>query len=155
SLRMLDPQDFPTDHGAPIPTGAWLGVELEWPRHIGRLGTITKLLGTDTGRFGLRVDGWPAGQRITCYAGGVAQYRLLLAVTPIDANRTVQHIAVAVERTGRFWRDLLHFLVNRVEVNAASDQVLPIFNTVRPGDHDGIHVDGDHGVLTFRRYYQS
>ncbi len=62
---------------------------------------------------------------------------------------------MAVERTGRFWRDLLHFLVNRVEVNLASDQVLPVLNTARPGDHHGICVDGDHGVLTFRRYYQS
>jgi hypothetical protein len=57
--------------------------------------------------------------------------------------------------TGWFWRDLLHFLVNRVEVNVASDQVRPIFNTIRPGDHHGIHAEGDHGVLTFRKYYQS
>jgi len=160
SLRMLDPQDFPPEDGSPIPAEAWLGAQLEWPRYAGWPATITKLLGTkllgaNAGRVVLRVDGWPAGQRITCYAGGVPQYRLLLAVTPTDANRTVAHVAVAVERTGRFWRDLLHFLVNRVEVNVASDQVLPIFNTIRPGDHDGICVDGDHGVLTFREYYQS
>jgi aminopyrrolnitrin oxygenase len=139
----------------PIPPEAWLGAELVWPRHVGRLATITKLLGANAGRFVLRVDGWPAGQRITYYADGVPQYRLLLAVTPIDANRTVRHIAVAVERTGRFCRDLLRFLVNRVEANIASGQVLPIFNTIRPGDHHGIHVDGDHGVLTFRKHYQS
>jgi aminopyrrolnitrin oxygenase len=156
SLRML--QDVPPDHGSPIPAEAWLGAELEWleySRYVGRLGAITKLLGSNIGRFGLRVDGWPAGQRITYYADGVPQYRLLLAVTPIDTNRTVAHIAVAVERTGRFWRDLLHFLVNRFETNVASDQVLPIFNTIRPGDHHGIYVEGDHGVLTFRKYYQS
>lgn len=155
SLRMLAPEDFPPDHGSPIPLEAWLGAELEWPRYVGRLATITKLLGANAGRFVLRVDGWPAGQQITYYVDGVPQYRLLLAVTPIDANRTVRHIAVAVERTGRIWRDLLHLLVNRVEVNVASDQVLPIFNAIRPGDHHGIYVDGDHGVLTFRKYYQS
>jgi len=160
SLRMLDPQDFPPEAGSPIPTDAWLGAQLERPQYAGRPATSTKLLGTkllgtNAGRVVLRVDGWPAGQRITCYADGVPQYRLLLAVTPVDANRTVAHIAVAVERTGRFWRDLLHFLVNRVEVNVASNQILPIFDTIRPGDHDGICVDGDHGVLTFRAYYQS
>jgi hypothetical protein len=112
SLRMLAPEDFPPDHGSPIPPEAWLGAELEWPRHVGQLATITKLLGANAGRFVLRVDGWPAGQRITYYLDGVPQYRLLLAVTPIDANRTVRHIAVAVERTGRFCRDLLRFLVN-------------------------------------------
>lgn len=158
SPRMLDPHDFPPDHGSPIPTEAWLGAQLQWPRYVGRAGrpgTITRLLGANTERFVLRVDGWPAGQRITCYADGVPQYRLLLAVTPIEANRTVAHIAVAVERAGRFWRDLLRFLVNRVEVTAASDHVLPILNTIRPGDHNGIYVEGDHGVQTFRKYYQS
>jgi nitrite reductase/ring-hydroxylating ferredoxin subunit len=155
SLRMMTAEDFPPDNGPPIPAEAWLGAELSWPRYVGRLGTVTRLVGTNAERFTLRVDGWPAGQRITYYADGVPQYRLLLAVTPVAANHTVQHIAAAVERTGRFFRDLLHFLVNQVEVKVASDQDLPIFNTIRPADQHGIYVDGDHGVRRFRKYYQS
>jgi hypothetical protein len=154
-LTVLTPGDLPTDHGPPIPAEAWFGAELGWPRYVGRLGLLTRLLGANADDFLLHVDGWPAGQRITYYADGVLQYRLLLAATPIAANRTVQHIAVAVSRTGRFFRDLRSFLVNRAEVTFASDQDLPIFDTIRPGDHHGIYFDGDHGVLKFRKYYQS
>ncbi|MEV0134045.1 Rieske 2Fe-2S domain-containing protein [Dactylosporangium sp. NPDC050688] len=153
-LRLLTPADFPAEHGPAIPAEAWFGAELGWPRYSGRLGALTRLMGTNAAQFVLRVDGWPAGQRITYYADGVPQYRLLLAATPVAANRTVQHIAVAVERSGRYWRDLWHYLVNRIEVTVASNQDLPIFDTIRPGDHHGIYVEGDHGVRRFRRYYQ-
>jgi len=154
-LTVLQPGDLPADHGPPIDPAAWFGAELGWPRYVGRLGFLTRLLGTNAEEFRLRVDGWPAGQRIAYDADGVLQYRLLLATTPIAANQTVQHIAVAVARTGRFWRDLRSFLANRAEVTFASDQDLPIFDTIRPGDHHGIYVEGDRGVLKFRKYYQS
>jgi nitrite reductase/ring-hydroxylating ferredoxin subunit len=154
-LRILtDPEDT-HGHGPPIAPEAWLGAELTWPSYTGRLGAVTRLLGTNATQFVLRVDGWPGGQRISYFADGVPQYRLLLAATPIAPNRTIQHIAVAVERTGRFWRDLRHYLVNRIEITFASNQDLPIFDTIRPGDSHGIYLESDHGVLRFRKHYQS
>ena len=154
-LRMLDgPQDT-ADHGPAIPAEAWLGAELTWPNYVGTLGTVTKLLGTNADHFVLRVDGWPSGQRITYFADGVPQYRLLLATTPIAPNRTVQHITVAVEAEGRPFRDLRRYLANRLEVTFASNQDLPIFNTIEPGDRHGIYLESDRGVLRFRKYYES
>ncbi|WP_406504786.1 Rieske 2Fe-2S domain-containing protein [Streptomyces sp. NBC_00212] len=153
-LRMLDGPHETPDHGPPIAHEAWLGAELTWPRYAGRLGAVTRLLGTNARRFVLRVDGWPSGQRISYYADGVPQYRLLLATTPIAPNRTVQHIAVTIERTGRFWPDLLHYAISRLEVTAASNQDLPVFNTIEPGDRHGIYLERDRGVRTFRKHYQ-
>ena len=155
SLRLLtDPEDT-LDHGPPIAADAWLGAELTWPSYTGKLGVVARLLGTNARQFVLRVDGWPGGQRISYFADGVPQYRLLLATTPIKPNRTVQHIAVAVETTGRFWRDLLRYLVNRIEITVASNQDLPIFNTIQPDDASGVYVKSDFGVLRFRKHYQS
>jgi aminopyrrolnitrin oxygenase len=154
-LRMLDgPQDTP-DHGPAVPAEAWLGAQLSWPRYTGKLGAVTRLLGTNAGQFVLRVDGWPAGQRISYFADGVLQYRLLLSATPIAPNRTVQHISVAVETDGRLLRGLRRYLVNRAEITFASNQDLPIFNTIEPGDNHGIYLESDRGVLRFRKYYQS
>jgi nitrite reductase/ring-hydroxylating ferredoxin subunit len=155
ALRMLDgPQDTP-DHGPPIAAEAWLGAELTWPHYTGKLGTVTRLLGTNAQQFVLRVDGWPSGQRISYFADGELQYRLLLATTPIAPNRTIQHIAVAVDNRGRFWSDLMRYWVNRLEITVASDQDLPIFNTIEPGDRHGIYLERDRGVLRFRKHYQS
>lgn len=153
--RMLtDPGETP-DHGPLIPAEAWLGAELNWPGYVGKFGTITNLLGTNAERFVLRVDGWPSGQRVSYFADGVLQYRLLLATTPIGPNRTVQHIAVAVERNGGFWRNLVHYIANRLEITFASNQDLPIFNTIEPGDRHGIYLERDRAVLRFRKYYQT
>jgi aminopyrrolnitrin oxygenase len=153
-LRVLTDPAQTRGHGLPIPGDAWFGAELSWPGYIGRLGTITRLIGTNAQAFVLRVDGWAGGQRISYLADGVPQYHLLLAASPVAANKTVQHIAVAIERSGRLWPDLRKYLANRAEVQFASDQDLPIFNTIEPGDRRGVHVAGDRGVLRFRRFYQ-
>lgn len=151
---LTDPDETP-DHGPPIPAEAWLGAELTWPGYVGKLGALTNVLGANAKRFVLRVDGWPSGQRVLYFADGVLQYRLLLATTPIRPNCTVQHIAVAVERVDGYWRNLMHYLVNRLEITFASKQDLPIFNTIEPGDRHGIYLERDRAVLRFRKYYQS
>ncbi|WP_432000014.1 Rieske 2Fe-2S domain-containing protein [Streptomyces sioyaensis] len=153
-LRLLTDAGDTTDHGPPIAAEAFLGAELTWPRYAGKLGAVTRLLGTNAQQFVLRVDGWPSGQRISYFADGVLQYRLLLAATPVADNLTVQHITVAVRRTGRFWRDVMQHVVNRMEITFASNQDLPIFDTIEPGDRHGIYLERDRGVLRFRKHYQ-
>ncbi|MBB5155620.1 Rieske 2Fe-2S domain-containing protein [Saccharopolyspora phatthalungensis] len=153
-FRMLSDQDEVRHHGAPIDPGAWLGAELTWPGYVGWLGTITRFLGTNAERFSLLVDSWPTGQRVSYFADGVLQYRLLLSATPIGPNRTVQHIAVTAARTGRFLSDLRRYLANRLEITFASNQDLPIFNTIEPGDRHGIYLDRDRAVLRYRKHYQ-
>jgi nitrite reductase/ring-hydroxylating ferredoxin subunit len=150
-LRMLTPADRTDDHGPPIPADAWLGAELRWPGHAGAPGAATRRTGAGAGEFTLRVDGWPAGQRLTCLADGVPQYRILLATTPVGPHRTVRHIALAVAKTGRLRTDLLH----RVTATVPSHQERPVPDTVRPGDRQGGHTEGDEGVHLFRRYYRS
>lgn len=153
-LHMVDHPEDMVGNGPPIAADAWLGAELTWPSYAGKLGDITKLLGTNAKQFVLRVDGWPSGQRIAYFADGVPQYKLLLATTPVSPNRTVQHIAVAIEPTGHLLRNLRKYLIHRSEITFTSNQDLPIFNTIEPGDRHGIYVDCDRGVLHFRKYYQ-
>lgn len=154
-LRMIDDPRETADHGPALPREAWHGAELTWPGYVGALGRVARLLGTSAERFVLRVDGWPAGQRISYFADGMPQYRLLLATTPIAPNRTVQHIAVAVESSGGVLRGLRSYLANRIEIQYTSNQDLPIFDTSEPGDNHGIYTHRDRGVLHFRKYYES
>ena len=154
TLRMLDNPSATADHGPPIAPEAWLGSELTWPSYSGWLGTITNLLGTNAKEFVLRVDGWPSGQRISYFADGRLQYRMLLATTPLGPNRTIQHISVALPRAATRWRDLRNYVLHRPEITLTSKQDIPLFNTIERGDRHGIYVGGDHGVLAFRKYYQ-
>jgi phenylpropionate dioxygenase-like ring-hydroxylating dioxygenase large terminal subunit len=142
-------------NGPPIPDEAWFGASIEWPSYAGMLGVLTRLLRSNAQRFTLLVDGWPAGQRITYLADGRAQYTLLLAATPVGPNRTVQHICVAIPRSGKPWKDVARYLMNRVQIKVASDQDLPVFNTIEPGDRNGIYVKRDFGVVKFREHYQT
>lgn len=154
-IRVLAEQHEVREHGPPIDGGAWFGAELTWPSYVGTLGALTRVLGTNAGRFTLSVDGWPGGQRVSYFADGRLQHRLLLSATPIGPNRTVQHIAVAVPRAGRFWADVRRYLAMRLEITFASNQDLPIFNTIEPGDNHGIYLDRDRAVLRYRKHYQS
>jgi nitrite reductase/ring-hydroxylating ferredoxin subunit len=151
---LSDPRET-SRNGPPIPDDAWFGASIEWPSYAGALGIITRLLRSNARRFTLLVDGWPAGQRITYLADGRPQYTLLLAATPVAPNRTVQHICVALPASGSLWRDLARYVSNRVQIKIASDQDLPIFNTIEPGDRDGIYVKRDLGVVRFREHYQT
>ncbi|MEV6347169.1 Rieske 2Fe-2S domain-containing protein [Actinoplanes sp. NPDC051851] len=146
-LRILTPGEFAGDHGSPIPADAWLGAEVRLPRHPGTLTALTGLTGTGAGQVTLRVDGWPAGQRVSVLADGVPQYRMLLATTPVAPGRTVQHVATAVERTGRVRTEMAQLLMSRVTAAAAARRR-------RPGP-ESAHAVGDDGVRAFQRYYQS
>lgn len=154
-LNVLSDQSETRLNGPPILADAWFGASIEWPSYAGTLGVITRLLRSNAQRFTLLVDGWPAGQRITYLADGRAEYTLLLAASPVAPNRTVQHICVAIAMPGTFWRNLASYLINRVQIRVASDQDLPIFNTIEPGDRDGIYVKRDLGVVRFREHYQT
>jgi len=151
---LSDPRDA-RRNGPPIHDDAWFGAVLEWPSYAGALGAVTRWLRANARRFTLLVDGWPAGQRITYLADGRAQYTLLLAASPLAPNRTVQHICVAIPRSGAFWRDLAGYVFHRLQIQVASDQDLPIFNTIEPGDGNGIYVKRDLGVVKFREHYQA
>ncbi len=151
---LSDPRDA-SRNGPAIPGDAWFGAVLEWPSYAGALGVVTRWLRANARRFTLLVDGWPAGQRITYLADGRAQYTLLLAASPIAATRTVQHICVAIPRSGAFWSDLAGYLFHRLQIKVASDQDLPIFHTIEPGDRNGIYVKRDLGVVKFREHYQT
>ena len=153
-LTLLSNQEATRDNGPPIAAEAWMGAALEWPSYSGKLGLITRMLGSNAKKYTLLVDGWPGGQRITYFADDEAKYRLLLSATPIAANRTIQHIAVAIARSSRPWKGLLDYLISHVEIKVASDQDLPIFNTIQPGDVDGVYVKRDLGVVKFREHYQ-
>ncbi|MCI4066229.1 Rieske 2Fe-2S domain-containing protein [Micromonospora sp. R77] len=150
--RMLTPADLTSDHGPPIPADACFGAELRWSRHTAAPRLTSALTGGGTHEITLRVDGWPAGQRVSVFTDGVAQYRLLLATTPVAPEHTVRHIAMTVEKTGRIWTDLPCFLTNLIRMTPASRRDPSLLRTMQPGDPPGTYADG---VRLFRQYYQS
>ena len=155
TLRLLDSPVDTATNGPPIVADAWFGAELTWPRYIGRTGAIAHAVGVNADSFLLRVDGWPAGQRVSYYSDGVLRYQLLLAVSPVGPNETIQHIAVAVTPAARAWKNITKYLVDRLEVTFASNQDLPVFDSIRAGDRHGIYLESEYGLRAFRKYYQS
>lgn len=150
----LDESESAGVFGAAEIPGSRYCVRLSWPAYTGWLGKVSTPLGLNARRFDLLVEGWPTCQYFVYLADGVVQYRLLLATTPIAQDRTVQHLAVAIHQSGRRFGDALRYLLHRGEVTVAARQDLPIFNTIRPGDHHGIYVPTDRALRVFRKFYQ-
>jgi len=151
---LLDPARADAEFGHVDPADSRLCAIFGWPAYGGWLGRVSGALDLNAQRFELRVAAWPTLQHLQYVADGVPAYRLILAVTPVAADRCVQHIAVAVDRHGQRVRDRLRYLMHRGEVTAAARQDLPVFDTMRPGDRHGIYVPGDRPVREFRRFYQ-
>ncbi|WP_240322649.1 hypothetical protein [Austwickia chelonae] len=142
---LFGPADQPT---------ARLGAVFSWSSYTGWLGRLSDLAGLNAERFELRVAAWPTLQHVWYLADGIQVYHLVLGVTPVAEEQSVQHISVAVRRNPGRAIDLLRYAIHRVEVTAAARQDLPIFNTIRSGDHHGIYVSGDRPLREFRRFYQ-
>jgi phenylpropionate dioxygenase-like ring-hydroxylating dioxygenase large terminal subunit len=160
-LTFLSDQHAAHDNGPPIAADAWLGALIE--------GTMVKLdpltnpirsLRSAAGAFGkgdkfsLLVDGWPGGQRFTVYIDGREVHKVLLGITPIAENQTIQQGWAAVKKTGSVWRNILHCLLFYGQNRAGTMQDLPIYNTTKPDGND-IYVEYDRSLLKFRQYYQS
>ncbi|MFI6132881.1 Rieske 2Fe-2S domain-containing protein [Micromonospora sp. NPDC051141] len=135
--RVLAPADLAGRHGPPVPADACFGVELLWS---GRTHRVT-----------VRVDGWPAGQRISVFVDGTAQYRLLLAATPVAPDHTIRHTTMIIEGTGRIWAGLPRLMTNRIRLAATSGWDRP-----GPGDgrRDGPPGGDPEGVRLFRQHYR-
>lgn len=151
---VLDPARADAEFGSFDPADSRLCAVFGWPSYGGWLGRVSGALDLNARRFELRVAAWPTLQHLHYVADGVLLYRLILAVTPVAADRSVQHIAVAVNRHDQRVRDSLRYLVHRGEVMVAARQDLPVFDTMRSGDRHGIYVPGDRPVREFRRFYQ-
>lgn len=131
-----------------------MGAIFSWPSYAGWLGRVSDAVGLNAARFELRVAAWPTVQHIYYFADDVPLYHLVLAVTPIAPDRSVQQIAVAVSRHGGGAVDRLRYAVHRGEVTVAARQDLPVFDTMRSGDRHGIYVAGDRSLREFRRFYE-
>ncbi|PID54647.1 MAG: Rieske (2Fe-2S) protein [Micrococcales bacterium] len=131
---------------------ARLGAVFSWPAYSGWLGRFSDVAGLNADRFELRVAAWPTLQHIWYHADGLQLYHLVLGVTPVAADRSVQHIAGA--KHGRRTASRLRYVMHRGEVTIAARQDLPIFDTMRSGDWHGIYVPGDRALRKFRHFYQ-
>lgn len=131
-----------------------LDAVLTWPSYGGTLGTASNALGLNADQFTLRVRGWATCQQIEYFADTRRIYEMVLAVTPISDNLSIQHINVAVDAEQPGPLNPLRALVHRAEIKVAAQQDLPIFDTLLPGDRHGIYVAGDEALRRFRRFYQ-
>jgi len=152
--EILDAEAAEAVFGATPVSGSRMGAIFAWPSYAGWLGRVSDAAGLNADRFELRVAAWPTLQHVYYFADDVPHYHLVLAVTPVAEERTVQHIAVAVSRHGGGLTDRLRYAVHRGEVTVAARQDLPIFDTMRRGDQHGIYVAGDWPLREFRRFYQ-
>ena len=131
-----------------------LDAVLTWPSYDGALGAASNALGLNAERFTLQVRGWATCQQIEYLADDRRIYEMVLAVTPVSDNLSIQHINVAVdaERAGPL--GLLRTPVHRAEIKVAAQQDLPIFDTLLPGDRHGLYLGGDNALRRFRRFYE-
>ena len=149
------------DNGPAIAADAWfgawfegamkpwslLGHPLEWVRSA----VTTFASGTE---FQLLVDGWPSGQRFTSYVDGKEVSKVLLGVTPTAERRTSQRGWALTKKTGKQWKTLFYFLLFYAQSRGGTMQDIPIYNTTAT-DGKAMYVKYDHGVVRFRKYYQS
>ena len=159
-LTLLSDQGAARDNGPPIAEEAWLGALIEG--HMVKLDPIAnpiRSLRSAAGAFGkgdkfsLLVDCWPGGQRFTAYIDEQEVYKVLLGMTPIAENRTIQQGWALVKKKGKFWKSALNYLLFYGQNRAGTMQDVPIYDTTKT-DGDDIYVKYDRSLLKFREYYQ-
>lgn len=155
AAEFLDADRADEEFGVVPRPDARLCAVFSWPSYDGWLGRLSGALDLNAEHFELRVAAWPSLQHLEYRGDGQILYRLVLAVTPVAVDRSVQHIAVTVVRRGRSVQEASRYLMHRAEITVAARQDLPVFDTMRSGDRHGIYVSSDRPVREFRRFYQA
>ncbi|GAA2663147.1 Rieske 2Fe-2S domain-containing protein [Streptomyces lunalinharesii] len=151
-LTMLTDPAAAAENGPPIDAEVWAGArlasrELQLPRALTALGIEGK-------SFALLVDGWTGGQRLTFFLDGKVVAKELLGITPVSRGRTVFQGWSLVRRSGRVWRDAPTYLAYRAQHLLGTREDLMIYRHAQE-THSGVPVKNDHGVLKFRKLYQT
>ncbi|ARV57257.1 hypothetical protein BZZ01_00210 [Nostocales cyanobacterium HT-58-2] len=155
-LTLLNDQYLIQQNDLPIQKDAWFGVSIEFPinKYIGKLGPLVQALGIDAKSFMMRVDGWPSGHIATGFVDGEERFKIMDCIIPVAENETISEVFVTVKKTGKFWLDIVYYLVFGLRSKSGATQDVPVFNTIKP-DGGGAYVKYDLGVLKFREFYQS
>ncbi len=160
-LTFLSDQAAARENGPPIADEAWLGALIEGSMiEVDPFAHPIRAFRNAAGgfrkakKFSLLVDGWPGGQRITTYIDDEEMSKVLLGMTPIGVNRTIQQGWEVIKRKSSFWKTALSLLMLYAQNRAGTFQDIPIYDTTR-ADGDDIYVKYDRALLKFREYYQS
>lgn len=155
-MTLLNDQ-YPAEQSQlPIKKEAWFGgvIEARIEKYFGLIGTIVQALGINSETFTMRVEAWPSGVLFTVFVNGEERWRALKCTTPIAENQTIEQVLMMVKKTGKFWLDILYYVIFGLQSRATSAQDVPIWNTMK-SDGGRVYVKHDLTLLKFRQFYQS
>lgn len=155
-LTLLDDQHRIQQREVLIQKEAWFGALIKYPlkSYVGRLGPVTKALGLTSEFFTSRIDAWPSGTVVTNFTDAEERLTLLFCTTPVADNKTTAYFLVMIRKTGKFWLDILYFLLFSWQAKTSfGKEDIPVFNKLKT-DAGGAYVKHDRGILKFREFYQ-
>jgi nitrite reductase/ring-hydroxylating ferredoxin subunit len=155
-MTLLNDQSSVQQSEPPIKKEAWFGavIEARIKKYFGPIGTVAQALGINAETFTMQVDGWPSGILFTVFVNGEERWRALKCTTPVAENNTIEQVLIMVKKTGKFWLDILYYVIFGLQNRATSAQDVPVWNTMK-SDGGRVFVKHDLTLLKFREFYQS
>jgi hypothetical protein len=71
----------------------------------------------------------------------------------VAENNTIEQVLIMVKKTGKFWLDILYYVIFGLQNQATSAQDVPVWNTMK-SDGGRVFVKHDLTLLKFREFYQ-
>ena len=140
----------------PIAREAWLGALIETPikGYNGLIGMIAGYLGLKAETFASRLDSCASINLVTGIVNGKERFRVLDAMTPVNANETIWHALLSVKKSGKLWLDILNYFTLGMQSKVSAIQDVKIFDTLGKNEKK-LYILHDQGILKYRKFYQS
>jgi nitrite reductase/ring-hydroxylating ferredoxin subunit len=156
-FTLVDDQYTAQQSKPPIQTEACFKALIEYSLQrydVKQLNLIAQSLGFSAQTFASHIDGWPSGCSVTNLMDGEERFKLLFCTTPVTENMTIAHYLVTLKKTGKFWLDILYFLLLGWQIKMViGTEDIPVLSDLK-SDGGGAYVRHDRGILKFREFYQ-
>ena len=151
-FTLLDPTQ---ELKLPIQRDAWFGalIDARIEGYNGLIGVIAQSLGLKADTFTSRLDSCPSVNLVSGFVNGEERFRVLDAMTPVSATKTIWHALLMINKSGKLWLDTLNYFALGLQSKVSAVQDVKIFNTLNP-ERGGAYVMHDQSILKYRDFYQ-
>ena len=155
-LTLLDDSRQAQDVEALAQSNAWFGAAIEFrvSRYFGLMGILSSALGLDMEKMNLHFDGYPGGCIMTVRINDELKYKLLQCVTPVNEDKTVVHMLIAMKKASKLRQNALNYVLYGLQTKMAARHDVAIWNSMKP-DGGGAYSKYDKLVLKYRAFYHS